>query len=106
MQASFSAPWTTPRQLWPWISLLAESKTMRWTKTLTVVDCHAEGESGQVVVGGVIDVPGETAFDKRVYLETQMDQVRRMILFEPGGRPTTTRTSCCRRIIRTRRWHT
>ena len=58
---------------------------MRWTKTLTVVDCHAEGESGQVVVGGVIDVPGETAFDKRVYLETQMDQVRRMILFEPRG---------------------
>src|SRR5215470_12924560 len=58
---------------------------MRWTKTLTVVDCHAEGESGQVVVGGVIDVPGVTAFDKRVYLETQMDQVRRMILFEPRG---------------------
>jgi proline racemase len=58
---------------------------MRWVKTLTVVDCHAEGESGQVVVGGVIDVPGETAFDKRVYLETQMDQVRRMILFEPRG---------------------
>ena len=49
------------------------------------MDCHAEGESGQVVVGGVIDVPGKTAFDKRVYLETQMDQVRRMILFEPRG---------------------
>ena len=26
---------------------------MRWSRTITVVDCHAEGESGQVVVGGV-----------------------------------------------------
>ena len=60
---------------------------MRWAKTVTVVDCHAEGESGQVVVGGVIDVPGQTAFDKRVYLETQMDDLRRLILFEPRGAP-------------------
>jgi proline racemase len=58
---------------------------MRWAKTLTVVDCHAEGESGRVVVGGVINVAGETAFDKRVYLETQMDELRRLILFEPRG---------------------
>ncbi len=26
---------------------------MRWTKILQVVDCHAEGESGQVIVGGL-----------------------------------------------------
>ena len=30
---------------------------MRWSRTITVVDCHAEGESAQVVVGGV-NVPG------------------------------------------------
>jgi proline racemase len=60
---------------------------LRWTKTITVVDCHAEGESGQVVVGGVIDVPGQSAFDKRVYLETELDDLRRLILFEPRGAP-------------------
>lgn len=60
---------------------------MRWTKTVTVVDCHAEGESGQVVVGGVPSVPGDTVFDKRVFLQDQADDLRRMILFEPRGAP-------------------
>ena len=52
---------------------------------LNVVDCHAEGESGKVVVGGVVDVPGETMFDKRVYLEQHLDQLRELLLFEPRG---------------------
>jgi proline racemase len=58
---------------------------MRWSKALTLVDCHAEGESGKVVVGGVPFVPGETAFDKRVFLQEHRDDLRRMILFEPRG---------------------
>src|SRR5687768_7929353 len=60
---------------------------MRWPKTITVVDCHAEGESGQVVVGGMPSVPGGTVFDKRVFLQDQADDLRRMILFEPRGAP-------------------
>ena len=58
---------------------------MRWNRTITVVDCHAEGESGQVVVGGVPPIPGKTVFDKRVYLQDHADDLRRMILFEPRG---------------------
>lgn len=58
---------------------------MRWKRTLSVVDCHAEGESGQVIVGGVGQVPGETMFDKRVHLETHMDDIRKLVLFEPRG---------------------
>lgn len=58
---------------------------MQWSKTITVVDCHAEGESGQVVVGGVPYVPGKTVFDKRVYLQDHADDLRRLILFEPRG---------------------
>ena len=52
-----------------------------------IVDCHAEGESGQVVVGGVPPIPGETVFEKRVFLQDQSDDLRRMILFEPRGAP-------------------
>ncbi len=52
---------------------------------LNVVDCHAEGESGKVVVGGVGNVPGETMFDKRGYLERNLDQLRELLLFEPRG---------------------
>ena len=58
---------------------------MRWSKIITVVDCHAEGESGQVVVGGVPPIPGDTVFDKRRYLQNHADDLRRMILFEPRG---------------------
>jgi proline racemase len=58
---------------------------MRWKRCLNVVDCHAEGECGRVIVGGVGQVPGATMFDKRVHLETHMDDIRKMVLFEPRG---------------------
>ncbi len=58
---------------------------MRWNKTLTVVDCHAEGEIGQVVTGGVPAIPGATVFEKRVYLQDNLDDLRKLILFEPRG---------------------
>jgi proline racemase len=49
---------------------------MRWNKTITVVDCHAEGESGQVVVGGIPLIPGDTVFDKRMHLQDHADDSR------------------------------
>lgn len=58
---------------------------MRWKRVLNVVDCHAEGEIGRVIVGGVGQVPGETMFDKRLHLETKMDGIRKLVLFEPRG---------------------
>lgn len=58
---------------------------MKFSRMLNVVDCHAEGESGKVVTGGVGNVPGETMFDKRVYLEQNLDQLRELLLFEPRG---------------------
>ena len=58
---------------------------MRWSKVLSIVDCHAEGESGKVIVGGVGAVPGQTMFDKRVWLEAHRDDIRKLVLFEPRG---------------------
>ena len=58
---------------------------MRWQRRISVVDAHAEGEVGRVITGGVLDVPGETMFDKKRYLETEDDWLRRFILFEPRG---------------------
>jgi proline racemase len=58
---------------------------MRWSKTVTVVGAHAEGEVGRVVTGGVIDVPGKTMLDKMVYLNREDDSIRRFTLFEPRG---------------------
>ncbi len=58
---------------------------MRWQRRVSVVDAHAEGEVGRVITGGVPDVPGETMFDKKRYLETADDSLRRFVLFEPRG---------------------
>ncbi|MGR9459418.1 proline racemase family protein (plasmid) [Rhizobium leguminosarum] len=60
---------------------------MRWNRTFTVVGCHAEGEVGNVVVGGIVDVPGNTMFEKKEYLEHSMDEIRGLLLFEPRGAP-------------------
>ena len=58
---------------------------MHWKRTFTVVGCHAEGEVGRVVTGGLPPIPGETMFDKKRYMEQHMDGLRKLILFEPRG---------------------
>lgn len=59
---------------------------MRSVRTLSVVGCHAEGEVGDVIIGGVLDVPGETMYDKLVHFQTKDDQIRQLVLNEPRGR--------------------
>ena len=58
---------------------------MRWHKVLNVVNCHAEGEVGNVVTGGLIDVPGASKFEKMMYMEEQRDDLLKICLFEPRG---------------------
>jgi len=58
---------------------------MRTSRVIHCVDAHAEGEPSRIVVGGVLDVPGETMLDKMRHLEREGDWLRRLILFEPRG---------------------
>lgn len=58
---------------------------MNWNRVLSVVDSHCEGEIGRVIIGGVGQVKGATMFDKKLYLERNMDDIRKMVLFEPRG---------------------
>ncbi len=58
---------------------------MQWEKAITVVGCHAEGEVGRVITGGVMPPPGETLFDKKLYLEREADWLRKFLLYEPRG---------------------
>ncbi|MEN0135349.1 MAG: proline racemase family protein [Rhodococcus sp. (in: high G+C Gram-positive bacteria)] len=58
---------------------------MRFSKVFNVVGCHVGGEVGNVVVGGVGDVPGDTMFQKRLYLENKRDDIRQLLLREPRG---------------------
>jgi proline racemase len=54
---------------------------------VTAIDAHACGEPGRVIVGGVLDVPGETMFEKMVYLREHRDDLRKRMLREPRGYP-------------------
>jgi trans-L-3-hydroxyproline dehydratase len=58
---------------------------MRARRTITVVGCHAGGEIGNVVVGGVLPPAGETVFDQMRTLRDGDDSLRRLLLREPRG---------------------
>lgn len=59
---------------------------MRFQRMINVVGVHTGGELNEVITGGVLNVPGETMFDKMRYLETQGDDLRQFLLNEPRGR--------------------
>ena len=58
---------------------------MRSRRMITVVGCHAGGEIGNVIVGGVLPPPGATMFEKMHTLEREGDALRRLLLREPRG---------------------
>ena len=60
---------------------------MRISKMISAVDTHACGEPGRVIVGGVLDIPGNSIFDKKCYLEEHADHLRKLMLREPRGYP-------------------
>ena len=60
---------------------------MRLARMIQAVDVHAAGEPGRVVVGGVLDVPGATMFEKAQHLEHHGDTLRKLMLNEPRGYP-------------------
>jgi trans-L-3-hydroxyproline dehydratase len=57
---------------------------MRSRRTITVVGCHAGGEVGNVVVGGVLPPQGATVFEQMQSLRAD-DSLRRLLLREPRG---------------------
>jgi proline racemase len=58
---------------------------MRSTRTITVVGCHAGGEIGNVVVGGVLPPKGDTVFEQMQTLAREGDSLRKLLLREPRG---------------------
>jgi trans-L-3-hydroxyproline dehydratase len=58
---------------------------MRAARAITVVGCHAGGEIGNVVVGGVLPPPGATVFEQMQHLQRHGDGLRRLLLREPRG---------------------
>ena len=57
---------------------------MRAGKVIHVVSAHAEGEVGDVIVGGVAPPPGETLWDQSRFVATD-GRLRGFVLNEPRG---------------------
>lgn len=57
---------------------------MRSTKTVHVISAHAEGEVGDVIVGGVLPPPGDTIWEQSRWI-AQDQTLRNFVLNEPRG---------------------
>jgi len=60
---------------------------VRFSRMIQAVDAHAAGEHGRVIVGGVLDVPGGSMFEKMQWLQANADDLRLRMLREPRGYP-------------------
>lgn len=57
---------------------------MRSSKTIHVISAHAEGEVGDVIVGGVLPPPGDTLWDQSRWIARDQT-LRNFVLNEPRG---------------------
>jgi proline racemase len=57
---------------------------MRSSRHVQIVQCHAEGEVGDVITGGVAVPPGDTLWAQSRFI-AQDDRLRRFVLNEPRG---------------------
>ena len=57
---------------------------MRSTRSIHSVSCHAEGEVGDVIVGGVTPPPGDTLWEQSRFIASDQ-RLRNFVLNEPRG---------------------
>ena len=53
--------------------------------TVSATDYHTGGEPFRIVSGGVKPLPGTTILDKRRYASEHLDDIRKLLVFEPRG---------------------
>ena len=58
---------------------------MRSRLSISVIGCHAEGEIGDVVIGGVLPPAGATMMERMIAMERDHDHIRRLLICEPRG---------------------
>ncbi len=57
---------------------------MRTAKSIHIINCHAEGEVGDVIVGGVAPPPGDTIWEQSRFIARDQT-LRNFVLNEPRG---------------------
>ena len=57
---------------------------MRTSRSIEIISCHAEGEVGDVIVGGVAPPPGDTLWAQSRFIAADQT-LRNFVLNEPRG---------------------
>ncbi|MFL5259854.1 MAG: trans-3-hydroxy-L-proline dehydratase [Hyphomicrobiales bacterium] len=57
---------------------------MRTTRSIQIIGCHAEGEVGDVIIGGVAPPPGDTIWEQSRFIAAD-GHLRSLVLNEPRG---------------------
>lgn len=58
---------------------------MNGRRPIQMVGCHAEGEIGDVIVGGVLTPPGDNVFAMKQAFARDHDAIRQLLICEPRG---------------------
>ena len=58
---------------------------MNFTKIITAIDTHTEGNPERVVTGGIPSIPGKTMLEKLAYARDNLDYLRTLLVHEPRG---------------------
>ncbi len=58
---------------------------MHFRRTYTTIDTHTAGEPLRIVTAGIPRIPGETILEKRRWVSTHIDDVRKSLMWEPRG---------------------
>ncbi len=58
---------------------------MNIKKLVTTVDAHTAGEATRIVTGGIPHIPGETMTEKKMWIQAHLDDLRKMLMWEPRG---------------------
>ena len=58
---------------------------MRSRLSISVIGCHAEGEIGDVITGGVLPPAGATMMERMIAMERDHDHIRQLLICEPRG---------------------
>lgn len=52
---------------------------------IQTIDAHTMGEAARIVVDGIPEIQGETMMQKKNYMQTELDHIRKLLMHEPRG---------------------
>ncbi|MBZ5199923.1 proline racemase family protein [Planomicrobium chinense] len=52
---------------------------------IQTIDAHTMGEAARIVIDGIPEIQGDTMMQKKQYMQTHLDSIRKLLMHEPRG---------------------